>query len=316
MGNPNSANIRINNQKFRALIDSRADTCLMHSKVYNSLKGVPKLSKKKACLQMVKGDPIKVHGSVSIKFQIGNEKLEYLCHLLREMNNNIILGRDWLLKFGVMEYWDIQCVNIGKSYISLVEGIHINSVVYLASQVIMKLQSVSCALAKMKIADKTSLRKNLCQVYGADKTGIRKEPGLMITNSVIKLSKNQRFSLMITNSTNKMIKLNRGCVVAKIEPKEECNLTTTLPGKVSINKPPDYDMLRKNIIVDDKHTQNVEQLIKDNIDLFAEKDTDLGCTDTITMSIDTGSHSPIKQKPYHAPLTKRKNVDDAIDDMV
>ena len=42
-----------------------------------------------------------------------------------------------------------------------------------------------------------------------------------------------------------MIKLNRGCVVAKIEPIEECNLTTTLTGKISINKPPDYDMLKK-----------------------------------------------------------------------
>ena len=61
----------------------------------------------------------------------------------------------------------------------------------------------------MKIADKTSLRRSLCQVYGADKTGISKELGLMITNSVIKVSKNQRFPLMITNSKNKMIKLKR-----------------------------------------------------------------------------------------------------------
>ena len=243
----------------------------MHSKVYNSLKGVPKLSKKKACLQTVNRDPIKVHGSVSIKFQIGNEKLEHLFHILPEMNCNIILGRDWLLKFGVREYWDMQCVKVGKSYIPLVEDIHMNSVVCLASQVILKPQSVSCVMAKMKIADKTSLRRSLCQVYGADKTGISKEPGLMLTNSVIKVSKNQRFPLMITNSTNKMIKLNRGCVIAKIEPIEECNLTTTLTGKISINKPPDYDMLMKNVIVGDKHRQNVEQLIKANIDLFAER---------------------------------------------
>ena len=53
-----------------------------------------------------------------------------------------------------------------------------------------------------------------------------------------------------------MIKLNRGCVVAKIEPIEECNLTTTLTGMISISKLPDYDTLRKNIIVDDKQRQN------------------------------------------------------------
>ena len=42
-----------------------------------------------------------------------------------------------------------------------------------------------------------------------------------------------------------MIKLNRGCVVAKIEPVEKCNVTTIVTGKICINKPPDYDMLRK-----------------------------------------------------------------------
>ena len=210
--------MRINNQKFRALIDSGADTLLMHSKVYNSLKGVPKLSKKKACLQMVNGDQIKVHENVNIKFQIGNEKLEHLFNVLPEMNHNIILGRDWLLKFGVREYWDMQCVKVGKSYMPLVEDIYINSVVCLASQVILKPQSVSCVMDKTKIAGKTSLRRSLCQVYRADKTGSSKEPGLMITNLVVKVSKNQIFPLMITNATNKMIKLNMGCVVAKIIP--------------------------------------------------------------------------------------------------
>ena len=91
-----------------------------------------------------------------------------------------------------------------------------NSAVCLASQVILKQQLVSCVIAKTKIADKTSLRRSLHQVYGADKTSISKEPGLMITNSAIKVSKNQRFPLIITNSTDKMIKLDRGCIVAKI----------------------------------------------------------------------------------------------------
>ena len=82
-------------------------------------------------------------------------------------------------------------------------------------------------MAKTKIADKISSRRSLCQVYRADKTGINKEPGLVITNSVTKVGKNWRFPLIITNSTNKMNKWDRGCVVAKIEPREDCNLTTT-----------------------------------------------------------------------------------------
>ena len=54
---------------------------------------------------MVNGDPIKVHESVSIKFQTGNEKLEHLFHVLPEINCNIILGRDLASKiwsYGVL----------------------------------------------------------------------------------------------------------------------------------------------------------------------------------------------------------------------
>ena len=313
-GNPNSTLIRVNKQKFRALIDSGADTCLMHTKVYKSIPGLPKLSKKHACLQTVNGDPIEVDGSVNIKFQIGNEKLEQVFHILPEMNHNIILGRDWLLKYGVREYWDLQCIKVGKSYIPLVEDIHINSVARLASQVILKPQSVTHVMAKTKINDKTSLRKSLCQVYATDKTGISNEPGLILTNAVVEVSRNQRFPIEVINNTNKMFKLNRGCVIGKIEPIEECNLTSVHQCKTY--PPPDFETLKDKIIVDKEHRPEIEELIQQNISLFAEKDLHLTSTDTVTMTIDTGNHAPVKQRPYCTPLTKRAIVDKAIDEML
>ena len=313
-GNPNSTLIRVNKQKFRALIDSGADTCLMHTKVYKSIPGLPKLSKKCACLQTVNGDPIKVDGSVNIKFQIGNEKLEQVFHILPEMNRNIILGRDWLLKYGVREYWDLQCIKVGKSYIPLVEDIHINSVACLASQVILKPQSVTHVMAKTKINDKTSLRKSLRQVYATDKTGISNEPGLMLTNAVVEVSRNQRFPIEIINNTNKMFKLNRGCVIGKIEPIEECNLTSVQQCKTY--PPPDFETLKDKIIVDKEHRPEIEKLIQQNISLFAEKDLHLTSTDTVTITIDTGNHAPVKQRPYRTSLTKRAIVDKAIDEML
>ena len=42
-GNPNSCIIKINNQKFCALLDSGAQVSLINTKVYKSLKGLPKL---------------------------------------------------------------------------------------------------------------------------------------------------------------------------------------------------------------------------------------------------------------------------------
>ena len=57
-------------------------------------------------------------------------------------------------------------------------------------------------------------------------------------------------------------------------------------------------------------------LIEQNIDLFAEKDTDLGKTNMIKMSIDTGNHPPIKLIPYRTPFAKHPIVDNAVFDML
>ncbi|VDI05236.1 Hypothetical predicted protein [Mytilus galloprovincialis] len=41
-GNPNSCLIKIAHMKVRSLIDSGASVSLLHNKIYNSIKGLPK----------------------------------------------------------------------------------------------------------------------------------------------------------------------------------------------------------------------------------------------------------------------------------
>lgn len=79
-----------------------------------------------------------------------------------------------------------------------------------------------------------------------------------------------------------------------------------------------YELHVYNLEVDvpEEHRVRVEQLTKNNKDLFADRDLDLSHTDTVTMKIDTGNCEPIKLKPYRTPLDKRQLVDKAIDDML
>ena len=60
----------------------------------------------------------------------------------------------------------------------------------------------------------------------------------------------------------------------------------------------------------------MEELVRYNLDLFAEKDTELGKTQTVKMKIDNGDHKPIKLKPYRTSFTKRPIVDKALDNML
>ena len=76
------------------------------------------------------------------------------------------------------------------------------------------------------------------------------------------------------------------------------------------------DDLKQKIIVPINHRETVEDLIEQNVNLFAEKDTDLGKTNTIKIGVGTGNHPPIKLRPYRFPFTKHLIVDKAVNDML
>ena len=74
--------------------------------------------------------------------------------------------------------------------------------------------------------------------------------------------------------------------------------------------------MKQKIIVPNDHRETVEDLIEQNVDLFAEKDTNLGKTNTIKMSIDTCNHPPIKLIPYKTPFARCQIVDKAVNDVL
>jgi len=45
-------------------------------------------------------------------------------------------------------------------------------------------------------------------------------------------------------------------------------------------------------------------------DVFALVDTELGCTDMLRHTIDTGGHPPIWQQPYRTPVMRRQKMNE------
>ena len=113
--------MKIEKQKFRALIDSGAEVSLMHTRVYNALKWAPKNLKKNVNinLQSVNGGNIGVKGQAQIDFEIKGQKLKHKFLIVENMNRNLILGRDWMVQNGVRLYFDLGCFRIGKTYVPL-----------------------------------------------------------------------------------------------------------------------------------------------------------------------------------------------------
>ena len=56
-------------------------------------------------------------------------------------------------------------------------------------------------------------------------------------------------------------------------------------------------------------------LLKESTDIFALNDSELGYTDIVRHSIDTGNHMPIKQQPYRTPIVRRDRIKQMVDQM-
>ena len=123
--------------KFRALVDSGAEVSLIHSRVFVSLKDKPKVFKKKAHLQSVN------EGCANIAIQIGKTEVTQLFYIVKDMNRNAILGKDWLTQNGVRLYFGLGSLRIGKCYVSLEEDIKIASIVRCAKDAVLKPQTVN-----------------------------------------------------------------------------------------------------------------------------------------------------------------------------
>lgn len=279
---------------------------LIHRKVYESLKTKPKLENHTILLQTAGGAPLIVDGRIDLRFEIGQETVVHPFYVVSDLNRNLILGKDWLVKHGVRLYFDLGQMRIGSKYIPLVEDIHIASVVRLAGKVVLKPQTATICRGKVK--DRPYFTEGaLMEVVAADTGFVGEEPGLMVSNSVLNMQPGRDIPVLVVNNTNKTYQLKRGCIVGTLEPVKGGNVVTLAEGMKNMEMDPVVD--EDSIDVSEQHRQQISDLVSKNVDLFAASDMDLGCTQTVQMKIDVGDHPPVKLRPYRTPLTKRACVD-------
>ena len=169
--------------------------------------------------------------------------------------------------------------------------------------------------------NKQLLNSKFHQVIPTEDSTICREPGLLTVHSIVKTSKQGKFSLFLINTTNKLIWLRKGSAISKIEGVKECNCVNVnnlnkweQQTSLKVISPDD---LKEKIIVPINHRETNEDLIEQNVDLFVEEETDLEkTTNTVKMSIDTGNHPQIKLRSYRDPFAKHPVIDKVVDDML
>ena len=214
------------------------------------------------------------------------------------------MGRDWLKQFGVYTYYDLGDIRIGKLYVKREEYIHISSLARLPAHTIIRLQTRKISLWIAK-GNEQLLNSKFHKVIPTDHSTISRQPGLLTVNSIVKTNKVSS-QVFLINNNNTLIWQRKGSTIGKIEEVKECNFVNCnnlnqWEQQTSL-KVSSLDDLKQNIILPINHRETVEDLIEEKKDLFAEKDIDVGKTNTIKMNIDTRNLLPIKLRPYRTPF--------------
>ena len=312
-GSPNSCIVTMGKQKFRTLVDTGAECSLMHRRIYDQLKNKPKLNKRKVSLQSANGSELICDGCITVQICIGGTEMSQDFYVIRDLNRNLILGLDWLKQNNVRIYFDLKCLRInGKHYVHLEEDIHIASTVRMKKTCLIKPQTAMICHGKVRENPELPIGESY-EVLQIDKGFIVNQPGLQIINTVSTLAKDRSLPLLIENNTNKFIKIYRHGLLAKITGIQN-NIKQV--GSVIKNNIDENKLNLKDLDVPEKYRSKIEKLIIKNHDLFANKDFELGKTETVKMQIDVGDSKPIKMKPYRTPIKSGEVVDKAIEEML
>ena len=129
---------------------------------------------------------------------------------------------------------------------------------------------------------------------------------------------------------NYPVELEGGRVLGEIQEVELCEVADSELGKegklVSAVTSEDFSkerlqLLKEGIRVDDSNLTpeqipQIEDLVLEYADVYAMESSELGVTDTVTHSINTGDSPPIKQPARHIPFALHGTVEEVVQKML
>ena len=134
---PNSCLVFINKTRWRALVDTGADICIINDKMYRKIRPKQGLRPISHLLQGAGGKQLAVRGITEIEFKLGTKMYKHKFYVIKNSTRNMILGLDFLQKHNARIYLDLERMRIDEEYIELYQDVHIGSIVGLADSVIL-----------------------------------------------------------------------------------------------------------------------------------------------------------------------------------
>ena len=297
-------------KRVRALVDSGAMVSLMKESVYEQLAHKGNFVNKRTALQAVSGNMLNVRGMAEIPFTIGGVKLKHSFYIVREMTRNVLLGQDFLTETGARVYFDLKKMRVRGAYVDLENDIHVGSLIKLKKDVIMRPNTINWVAGLIKGMD--SAKRSRC--FQVAPYQVERHPSIVVHEAIVKPSKKRTVPVSLSNEGDETVVLRRGTVVGSIEAVSEGHL---IAATAEVRGDDDFeDGLKADLVCPDEYREQIEQVLRENRDVFAFSDLELGRTETVSMHVDVGDSQPVRQRPYRTALQDRVKVEKAIEEMM
>ena len=258
------------------------------------------------------GHSLEVLKVVRIRITLGKVRMYHDFIVVKDFKHDMILGIDFLTARKAILDFDSQTLVIKKSVYPLKtkpgqEQTEVN-LVRLAEDVDVFPRSdvqVKCFVSKKKQAGENFVVSQLPSSPCFDN-----EPGILLPNALVKLSKNKHIPWAIVNETGRHMYFKKGQVLGTATKYRESdvkpNISSVTAEEVKqTNSPSDVlsTFSLDHIPVDER--QALAELLENNLDLFVQKDDELTSTNVTEMRINTQNHPPAYQAPRRPPLAYR-----------
>ena len=306
--------MRIADIATTALIDTGSQSCLVNYDALNSrnLRSFPRLHTPK--LVSASGHEINVVGCYKLPIQVGHTRIPHPVVIVRGLNKPAIIGYDFLQKYRIHINHEKGAVVMGTQVIPLLDSpserrliVNMVNTVRLAPFSMSRV-AVSALGARQPTTAYFRFLPNAPAV--GDSTGIRVSDGL------IAIGRQKTPVICVENRSEHAYTFKKGAAIGTAEclPMSEYNVREMLAdahrsevSAVTVNRCAGPEPVPQ---------QTLTELLNEYKDVFSQHEHDIGRTDLLSMTINTGDAKPIFQRPYRVPYSQRQVIDTHVREML
>ena len=316
---PSSCVIKIHHFKTRALIDTGACNSIISSKLISRLPYIKIENSNKASLHGVTGTKLNIRGTATFSFHLGSQYITQNFIVCDNIEHQVILGKDFLIKNEVEINYKTCCIVINGEKIQLDDHTFYTSMVKTAHTISLPPRSeIKCFVKARKQKSKISEKPYLISQIASGK--LDDYPGIFVMEGIVNVHSTRKFPILLVNSTNARVTLKRNTFIAEIqEAGEICSIQSDILNEINQQMDPDNQSSTEQnnpLDIPAEYKIPLQNLIKKYDNIFSKSDTDLGRTTLTEMKIELEHDTPVNVYPYKIPLQKREAAENIIQDLL